>query len=137
MPLKTEPLEEPSLNLASMLDIVMLLLMFFVLGTQFKEDEKEYAVQLPLVSDAKAISGQPDEIVVNVSQNGAITINGQAYSANELEQYLLSARQRFPGQGVVIRGDSQVPYQYVMDALAAARRAGIRNLSLAHKPAAP
>ncbi|MBA4030359.1 MAG: biopolymer transporter ExbD [Planctomyces sp.] len=134
MPLKTEPLEEPVLNLASMLDIVLLLLMFFMIGTQFKENEREYKIQLPMVADAKALSGQPDELIVNVSRDGVITLNTDKMTLPELETALAKAIENFPAQNVMIRGDGAGPYQAVMDVMATAKRAGVRNVSLAHKP---
>lgn len=136
MPLKTEPLEEPTLNLASMLDIVMLLLMFFMIGTQFKNQEREYKIQLPTVSDAKALSGQPDELVVNVSRDGVITLNSRQISIAELEQELAKAIQNFPAQSVLIRGDGASPYQNVMEVMSAAKKVGVRNVALAHQPRA-
>lgn len=135
MPLKLDPLEEPSINLASMLDIVMLLLMFFMIGTQFKDQERQYDIQLPLVADATALSGQPDEIVLNIAVDGTITVSGQRRSLPEVEEWLGGVRRNFPGQSVIIRGDGRGEYQHIMDVMAAVRRAGIRNLSLANKPA--
>jgi len=134
VPLKTIPLDEPGLNLTSMLDVVMLLIMFFMAGTQFKDDEKQYDIQLPTVSDATALSGQPDEIIVNVHQDGRIIVRTETKTEEQLETFLTEARERFPGQGVIVRGDANVPYRHVMSAMGACRRAGIRNLSLAYRP---
>lgn len=134
MPLKTSQLEEPSINLTSMLDVVMLLIIFFMLSTQFREEEKQYDIQLPSVSDATALSGQPDEIVVNIAASGALTVRTEPMSLTDLEAAMRQAREKFPGQGVIIRGDGSGQYQHVMDAMSACRRAGIKNLSLAHRP---
>jgi biopolymer transport protein ExbD len=134
MPLKTMPLDEPGINLTSMLDVVMLLIMFFMAGTQFKDDEKQYDIQLPTASDATALSGQPDEIVVNVYQNGRMVVRTEDKTPQQLEALFKEAKARFPGQGVIVRGDAEVPYRHVMEAMSAARRAGIRNLSLAYRP---
>jgi len=70
VPLKSIPLEEPTLNLTPMLDVVLNLLVFFMLATQFKEYERQYDIQLPSVADATALTGQPDEIIVNVQADG-------------------------------------------------------------------
>jgi biopolymer transport protein ExbD len=138
VPLKTIPLDEPGINLTSMLDVVMLLIMFFMAGTQFKDFEKQYEVQLPNVRDsANALSGQPDEIVVNVQKDGQIVVHGEQKSPDQLQTHLEEARTRFPGQGVIVRGDADVSYRYVMTAMGACRRAGVRNLSLAYKPGEP
>jgi len=134
VPLKSIPLEEPTLNLTPMLDVVLNLLVFFMLATQFKEYERQYDIQLPSVADATALTGQPDEIIVNVQADGRVTVGADVKSLAEVETSLTAARERFPGQAVVVRGDGRGPYQHVMDVMAAARRAGIRNLSLSHQP---
>lgn len=134
MPLKTSELEEPSLNLTSMLDIVMLLIIFFMLSTQFREEEKQYDVKLPAVADATALTGQPDELVVNVAADGTITVRTEQVSLEDLEAVMREAHDRFPGQAVILRGDGSGQYQHVMDAMSACRRGGIKNLSLAHRP---
>ncbi len=133
MPLKTLPLEEPSINLTSMLDVVLNLIIFFMISTQFIQEERQYDVKLPTVSEATALSGQPDEIVVNVMSNGSFIIKGNGVSQQELEAALKAARERFPGQAVIVRADGDGKYQPVMDVLATCRRVGIRNVSLANR----
>lgn len=135
MPMKSLPLDEPGINLTSMLDVVMLLIIFFMLGSQFTEEERQYDIQLPTVADATALTGQPDEIVVNVRGDGTISVRNEARSLEELAAFLKEAAERFPGQAVVVRGDGRTVYQNVMDVMSTARQAGIRNLSLAHRPA--
>jgi len=133
VPLKTLPLDEPSINLTSMLDVVLNLIIFFMISTQFIQEERQYEVKLPTVSEATALSGQPDEIIVNVLSNGNLLVKGKAVTGPELESLLKAARERFPGQAVVVRADGEGKYQPVMDVLAACRRVGIRNVSLANR----
>lgn len=134
MPLKSLPLDEPGINLTSMLDVVMLLIIFFMLGSQFTEEERQYDIQLPTVADATALTGQPDEIVVNIRGDGTISVRNESRTLDDLEAFLKEAAERFPGQAVVVRGDGRAVYQNVMDVMSTARKAGIRNLSLAHRP---
>lgn len=134
MPLKTSQLEEPTINLTSMLDVVMLLIIFFMLATEFSEEERQYDVKLPTVADATALTGQPDEIVVNVAANGKMSVRSETVDLAELEAVMRQATEKFAGQGVIIRGDGTGQYQHVMDAMSACRRAGVKNLSLAHRP---
>lgn len=133
MPLKTLPLEEPTINLTSMLDVVLNLIIFFMISTQFIQEERQYDVKLPTVSAATALSGQPDEIVVNVLADGSFQIKGDRVGNQELLTLLKFARERFPGQSVVVRADGDGKYQPVMDVLSACRVAGIRNVSLANR----
>ncbi|MCA9031200.1 MAG: biopolymer transporter ExbD, partial [Planctomycetaceae bacterium] len=76
MPLKNESAEEPSINLTPMVDVVMLLIIFFLVGTQFNKPERQYEINLPTVSDAQPLTSLPDEIIVNVSKTGEFEVNG-------------------------------------------------------------
>src|SRR4029079_9213326 len=98
MPLKTEARDEPTINLTSMLDVVMLLIIFFMVGTKFSEEERQTSVQVPTVSENLALSGQPDEIIVNVSVDGKVNVRGEEYSQDHLKEMLSKAREGFPGQ---------------------------------------
>lgn len=133
MPLKTAAIEEPQLNLTPMIDIVFLLIIFFMVGTQFKEMEWQYSVELPTVSDAQPLTSLPDEIIINIRQDGEIQVNGKVWSLEKLEVDLKAAKKNYADQAVVIRGDAQGPYQNVMDVLAVCQRANIKIVSLANR----
>ncbi len=134
MPLKTQPLDEPGIDLTSMLDVVMLLIIFFMIGTRFSEEERQTDIQVPTIADNSALTGTPDEIVLNVSEAGQVTIKGEALSSDSLATLLRNAQAGFPSQGVIIRGDGRCRYQQIMDAFSTCKEAGIRNISVAHLP---
>ena len=131
MPLKTSGIEEPSLNLTSMIDVVFLLIIFFLVGSRFSEDERQFDVKLPSVADAQPLTSPPDEIVVNVFQDGRIVVNEQPRTLAELEQDLIGARSRYADQAVLIRGEGEGRYQGIIDVLVACHRAQIKHFSLA------
>jgi biopolymer transport protein ExbD len=133
MPLKTESMEEPILNLTPMIDIVFLLIIFFMVGTQFTEIERQFDVQLPQVADATPLTSRPDEMVINVQADGTITMEGQEKTLDEVFENLTAAKEAYPDQGVLIRGDGTGPYQFVVDVLAVANRAAMSKVSLAYK----
>lgn len=135
MPLRTPPLDEPSMNLTAMLDVVLNILLFYMLASVFPKDERQYDVELPSVPAAEALAGRPDDMVINVHSDGGITVGGQALSLSELETLLRDARTRYPDQSVLIRGDGHSYYQPIMDVMAACHIAGIRHLAMANKPA--
>lgn len=130
MPLKTEEMEEPALNLTSMVDIVFLLNIFFMVGTQIQETELQYRLQLPSVAEAQPLTNLPDEVVVSVTNQGVILVNGEEQTPAKLQQMLTSARENFPGQAVVIRGDANVPYQQVVNVFEICHKAQIENISI-------
>ncbi|HLJ09841.1 MAG TPA: biopolymer transporter ExbD [Planctomycetaceae bacterium] len=131
MPLKIEPLEEPYLNMTPMVDVILNLLIFFMLGAHFAEEERQFDIQLPAVSHAEPLTAPPDEIVVNVFADGRLVVNQKDVSSDELEQLLSEAHGRYADQAVLIRGDGKGEYQGVMDVLSTCQRAAIRNFSLA------
>ncbi|MEW4528979.1 biopolymer transporter ExbD [Maioricimonas sp. JC845] len=133
MPFKTDTIEEPTLNLTPMIDIVLLLVIFFMVGTQFSEEERQYSIELPTVSDAQPLTALPDELVVNVDGEGRIYIEDRELTTDELEQELTAARERYADQAVVIRGDADGPYQNVMTILSICKDVKIRNVQLANR----
>jgi biopolymer transport protein ExbD len=137
MPLKVEAVEEPALNLTPMVDVVLLLIIFFMVGTQFTEVEHQYDIELPTVSDAQPLTAMPDELVINVRRDGEVFLGDRNVSLEQLEQELRGAQARFARQAVVVRGDGIGPYQNVMTVLDVCRRARIVNIQLANRVEAP
>lgn len=133
MPLKTASVEEPNLNLTPMIDIVFLLIIFFMVGTQFTEMERQYDIQLPTVSDALPLTTLPDEITVNVRRSGEIVVKGETRSLEDLQAELQAAQENYAGQAVLIRADGQGIYQHVMQVMEVCRKANIKNISLANR----
>ena len=95
MPLKMTDLEEPALNLVPMVDVVLQLVIFFMVGTQFVEQdrlrEQQYEIELPTVTDAQPLTGLPDEIVVNVAGDGQIFVGQEPRTREALETDLRDA----------------------------------------------
>ena len=133
MPLKTDQIEEPGLNLTPMIDIVLLLVIFFMVGTQFAREESQFEIELPKVAEAQPLTALPDELIVNVAEDGSISIYGETKSLEEVEAELVAARQRYADQVVIIRGDADGRYQNVMTILDLCKRARISNIQLANR----
>lgn len=133
MPLKLQDLEEPTLNLTPMIDIVLLLVIFFMVGTQFTEAERQYDISLPTVTEARPLTSAPDELVVNVSSSGDVFLGEAKLTLEVLQAQLEAARKRYAGQAVVIRGDREIPYQTVMTLLNVCQKSGINNIQLANR----
>ena len=136
MPLKTLPAEEPDLNLTPMVDIVFLLIIFFMVGTQFSELERSVDVHLPTASDVVPLTGAPDAKIVDVRPDGSIRYEKADVDLKQLQARLNAARENFAGQSVILRGDRKCEYQLIMDVITVCKRAGIASISLANKPEA-
>jgi biopolymer transport protein ExbD len=134
MPLKTDTVEEPAINLTPMIDVVFLLIIFFMVGAQFTEMERQLDVQLPTATGVEPLTSRPDPITVNVTETGEISIKDQAYQLVELEEFLRRAKENYPDQAVLVRGAADGRYQNVIDVLAVCRRVDIGTVNLAYRP---
>jgi biopolymer transport protein ExbD len=133
MPFKTEPMEEPYINLTPLVDIVFNLLLFMMLATRFAADEEsdqKFDVQLATAANARPLTALPDELVIHVTANGKVLLNGKLRTLRELEADLVKAKKNYADQSVMIRGEGQGPYQNVVDVLAVCDRARINVVSL-------
>jgi biopolymer transport protein ExbD len=131
MPLKITAQDDlPTLNLTSMIDVLFLLIIFFMVATKFDEMERNIDVAVPQVAHAGAGDPPPQPMVVTVLADGNTQLDGAAVTADELVARLTAARTPLTEPTVVIRGDSQCAFQHVATALSACREAGISDLGI-------
>lgn len=132
MPLKTSETndDEGAINLTPMIDIVFLLIIFFMVGTQFSQSEAQVEINLPEVTDAKPITNLPDAVTVSVTAEGAIIVDGEPRTLEDLEARLRKAKENYADQAVAVRGDGRGNYQHVMNVLSICHRVGINNITL-------
>jgi biopolymer transport protein ExbD len=125
------------LDLTPMMDMVFNLLIFFMVVSQFANDERELKVQLPEGTAAMPLTAKPREIFVNIDAAGRYTIRGQALSVDELGRMLVLAAGDNPlTQTVIIRADKRAAWDYVATAMRLCNQAGIYDYSasLADEP---
>ncbi|MBL8852737.1 MAG: biopolymer transporter ExbD [Planctomycetaceae bacterium] len=133
MPLKTTSDEQPSLNLTPMIDIVFLLIIFFMVGTRFSELndlEKQLPISVPEVSAGTALTAPPKQKVIHVFQDGRIHFEDQDVNLSDLTSKLKDAKQAYRKQGVVIRGDASSQHQTVVSVINACRQADIIDIAV-------
>jgi biopolymer transport protein ExbD len=130
MPLKTHLDEQPTLNLTPMIDIVFLLIIFFMVGSTFGGPERKIDLSVPEVAKHESLDSPPSARIVNVSRDGTITLDDVPLTPAELTGQLSLARAANPNLPVLIRGDKKVPYERVVWALDACKRAGVRQLDV-------
>ena len=121
----------PTLALTSMLDVIFLLLCFFVTVSVFSQWESEISIKLPNATTAEAPERLPGEIIVNLSKEGLVTVNGKALKAEELQTRLAKIAKFYPGQPVIIRADRETKYDALVKVIDTCRAADVWNFSLA------
>lgn len=132
MNFRTSAHEDLELNITPLIDIVFLLLIFFMVSTTF-QTESQLRVQLPEASEERAAdAGEP--LAVVISAEGQYAVAGRELGDNELATLVRALRDAAAGdrdQPLVIRADARAPHQAVVRAMDASQRAGLRNLSIA------
>lgn len=123
--------EEFGANLTPMIDVVFLLLIFFMLSTTFLEEEKELGIELPEAQFAAMQDAEIDEIFINVFEDGSVIMNGQKMEEDALEAALKHAARKNPETAVTIRGDRATPHGDVVRVMGACAVAGLGNLNIA------
>ena len=121
----------PALALTSMLDVIFLLLCFFVTVSVFSQWESEISIKLPASKTSEQPERLPGEIIVNLSKEGKITVNSAALTLADLGARLAKVAKFYPGQPVIIRADKDVRYEALVELIDTCRAADIWNFSLA------
>jgi biopolymer transport protein ExbD len=129
---REEPADEV-LNLTPLIDMVFLLLVFFLAATTFARAEVEMDLDLPQ-SQAGKNDHESHLLVVNVMRDGTIRVDGRVMSADGLRQRLRAAAARDKEQAVLIRGDTAVHFGAVALALDACLGAKLSRVSVAAQP---
>lgn len=129
MLIKAKPQEADglSIEMTPMIDMVFLLLIFFLVATTFHQTEREMKIALPFAASAAPISSMLQEMVVNVDENGAILLGGRQLTAAALEQRVVQAVAANPEQKVTVRGDRVTAYANIVTVLDICKRAGVQE----------
>ncbi|RMD63512.1 MAG: biopolymer transporter ExbD [Planctomycetota bacterium] len=128
IPLRTvQQRQNASIELTPMIDMVFLLLIFFLVATTFQQDERELDIALPEAANAAPLAEALQEIVVNVDAHGAMRVNGRTVSPEQLQALLTQAVHSNPEQKVTVRGDRAAPYALIVRALDVCKAAGVRT----------
>lgn len=123
--------QHPGIQLAPLVDVLLLLLIFFLLTWNAARNENELDVKVPKASSAKEKTAPIGDVVVNVKADGNVVVNRRTLSGPELTDLLKSLVQLDAEQAVVIRGDETGAYKNVVGVLNICSEAGVTNVAFA------
>lgn len=127
---------EPDINLTALIDVVFLLLIFFMVSTTF-ERESEISIELPEAS-GKVVQNDQKVIEVSIDSSGRYFVNKQSVTdatVTSLMDAIKTARGDEQKPRLIISADKMTPHQSVVSAMDAARRLGLVNLTFATRQA--
>ncbi|MCG8405313.1 MAG: biopolymer transporter ExbD [Phycisphaerales bacterium] len=116
-----------SIELTPMIDMVFLLLIFFLVATTFHQAEREMKIALPEAQAAMPISATLREFIINVDAEGRIMVSGQWIEPETLRSMVTNAVKDNPEQKVTVRGDRDSSYANIVRVLDICKGSGIQE----------
>ncbi len=120
-----------ALSLTPLIDVVFLLLVFFLVTTRFAQEDRELKVELPSASEAQPLIAEPRKLFVNIDQKGEYYVEGRRMKIDDVEEVLRSAMTDNPvNQSVVIRADKRVAFDFVVAVMNLCNRTRVKDYSV-------
>lgn len=123
----TDSRDEAMIEMTPLIDMVFLLLIFFLVATTFAQQEREMNVALPFAQSSAPISAALREIIVNVREDGTIVVGGQELSAEAMGELIAAAVEANPEQKVSVRGDREAAYGHIVRVLDVCKSNGVQE----------
>ena len=133
MKLNLRPRTQPEVNLTSLIDVVFLLLIFFMVSTSFVK-QSQIAIRLPEADSAAVVEDQPKSIDVLITDSGTYLVNGRELINNRPETIRNALRKVSGGDNslpLTISADANARHQHVVTAMDVAGRLGFVQISIA------
>lgn len=127
--LSQPPKDNVNIQMAPLIDIIFLTLVFFMTLSVFSQMESEISISVPKSTESKEAARSPGEIIINITKDGDFIVNQHRLDGAGLENMLQQVASLFPDQPVIIRADESTYHRYIIRALDACARANIWDIS--------
>jgi biopolymer transport protein ExbD len=122
--------DESVINTSSLVDIMFILIIFFLVTMSFNIEERDIQVNLPETDTT--LSSASKAIIINCRQDGSYYLGSQRTDLRGIRKALREMLDKNPQQKVLIRGDKNALHGFVAAAIAACRASGIRDANIAY-----
>ena len=117
------------INITPLIDIVFLLLIFFMLTATF-EQTRSLSVQLPK-SSTGAVEGEQKKLTLSILADKSIRYNGKEISRDAVVSTLQKVLKNSPSNALILRADKEVDHGLVVEVLDQAKKAGVQKIAIA------
>lgn len=118
-------------QIAPIVDVLLVLLCFFIVTWTLARRENELDVKVPVAQNDQPSNPQVNQTVLNVKRDGSVVWNQKPVPRAELVARLRELSNLFPDYAVILRGDEGTPYRNIMAVLDTCREARIWNVAFA------
>jgi biopolymer transport protein ExbD len=122
-------------NVVSLIDILAILLIFFIVTTTFRKKQPQVQINLPESKEAEtspAASTEP--VVLRVKNSDQISLDDKPVALDQLASAIQSAREAQPQRGIALQADREAPFGVVVKVLDALKQAGIQDVPAFTQP---
>jgi biopolymer transport protein ExbD len=126
--------DEPAIPMAPMIDIIFLLLIFFITTSVFARMENELSITVPTAEMSTTPKRTLGEMVINVKENGNLVVNQKQVTRDQLQLLLTRIAKQYPDQSIIIRGDRKTNLENAIKVLDLCAKTGVWNVSFAALP---
>ena len=125
----------PSITVVSLIDILAILLIFFIVTTTFKERLPQLQINLPESKAAATTASQPKKaILLQIKGPDQISFDNKSVTAAGLPSAIHEAQRSNPGCSITMQADNEAPFGTVVTVLDALQEAGLKNIPAIAKP---
>lgn len=126
--------DEPVIQMAPMVDVILNLLIFFIVITAYARMENELSITVPTAEMSQPPKRSPGELIINLKNDGSVVINQKLITPDQLKILLTRVAKQYPDQFIIIRGDRLTAFENAIGILDLCAKCGIWNVSFAALP---
>ena len=131
---KSSHSEGEVINISSMLDVMFILIIFFLVTTTFKEEEIDHMVNLPVDARNQSLTQSTGNLAkINIRKNGAYVVQGRQVTEEEMSSWMSAQVDKKPDIKVLIRSDKEAKHLYLANVMSVCRHVGVPKANIAVK----
>lgn len=127
---RTEESEGDVINTSPLVDIMFILIIFFLVTMSFHEEERDILVNLPQTD--MSLSSAVKAVVINVRKDGSFFLGSRMMNLQNIQAELLDSLKENPDLKVLIRGDQRALHGHVSAAIATCKKCGVRDANIGY-----
>ena len=132
MKIKAEESSEDVINISSLLDVMFILIIFFLVTTTFKEEEVDHLVKLPVESRNQSLTQTAGNLIkVNIRESGEFVVMGQQVTEEGLTKWMDEEVEKKPEIKVLVRCDKESKHLYLANVMSICRSVGVSEANIA------
>tara|TARA_Y100000588_G_scaffold170430_1_gene184271 strand:- start:2387 stop:2806 length:420 start_codon:yes stop_codon:yes gene_type:complete len=122
------------INISSMLDVMFILIIFFLVTTTFKEEEIDHMVNLPVDAKNQSLTQSTGNLIkINIRKSGAYVLMGKQVTEEQISDWMKTEVEKKPDIKVLIRSDQDAKHLYLANVMTICRHVGVPRANIAVK----